>query len=321
MDAKKQSPDGSPEGMNTVADAGAVTGGFTFSVATVVYLVVSLLVSLLVLALKLDSASDAYLYIGYIAAPVAIAAASAVSLRVRKTRIKSVCPVACSPKYYLIGLMLIFGLLFSLGWVNEVIVKGLTALGYTPKESYLPDLGGAKVIPALLVIAVLPAVFEEFLFRGIILNSIENSVGGIATVFIVGMCFSLFHTSPEQTVYQFICGCLFALIAVRSRSILPSVMMHFINNALIIILNACNLFDEGGNLIISGGGYIAITVLSALSLIGAVVWLILDKHKLAKGNSGAVKAFFKYASVGIAVLALLWIITLISGFITLPEVG
>ena len=93
---------------------------------------------------------------------------------------------------------------------------------------------------------MLPAFCEELLFRGVLLNACENGMGSIRAVFTVGFCFALFHGSPEQTVYQFIAGCVFAFVAVRSRSVTPSVLMHFINNALIVILGACGLYGEGG---------------------------------------------------------------------------
>lgn len=290
----------------------SATGGLAYSLNTVFYFAVVLIVSLIVGIFGMDPESDGYLYLSYLAVPVGTVACIATVLKLKRVGIKEVFPVKCKPKYYIIGILLIFGLLFSLGWVNELSVRFFKLFGYVPRGegSYLPDLSGAKIVPALLVIALIPAVTEEAMFRGIILNCCENSAGSIRTVFIVGFCFALFHASPEQTVYQFICGCVFALIAVRSGSILPSVTMHFINNALIIILNACNMFDESGSLIISDGGNIALTVVSAICLIGALIWLILDKTPLKKCIAGGVKKFFIYASVGIAGLAVVWLCSL-----------
>ena len=260
------------------------TGGLTYSAAVVFYFALSLIASLIITAAKLENGSDAYLYINYLVSPIAIGICIATILSYKKLSFKSIFPVKCHPKYYLIGLLLIYGLLFSLSWVNEVSVKFFGLFGYEPREagSYLPNLSGGYSVLAILVIAVLPAFCEELLFHG----------------------------SPEQTVYQFIAGCAFAFLAVRSRSILPSVMMHFINNALIIIFAACNLYGEDGNLIISSGGNIALTVTSALALVGAVIWLILDKTPLKKCEKGGVKLFFIFASVGIAALGLLWLLSL-----------
>lgn len=290
----------------------SATGGIAYSAAAFTYFIVLFVVSLILKLTALDSKSDAYLYISYLVSPAAISLSVIGVLKFRKISFKSIVPVKCNPKYFLIAALLIYGLVFALSWVNGVSVKFFELFGYKQREagSYLPDLSGGKVVLALLVIAVLPALLEELLFRGIILNSCENGAGTVRTVFLVGFCFSLFHASPEQTVYQFITGCAFAFIALRSGSILPSVLMHFINNALIVIFAACGLFDEAGNLIISTGGNIALIVTAAVALTVALVWLILDKTPVKKCEKGGVKSFFFCAAPAIAVFGIVWIVSL-----------
>jgi membrane protease YdiL (CAAX protease family) len=284
-------------------------GGFALSLAAVLYVVVGLLVGIIVLIFGIEEGTDAYLYINYLAAPVAMSSAMAITLKYKKFSVRRAFPVKCHPKYFLIALLLIFGLIFSVSWIDTGVTELLKLMGYVPKgqDAYLPNLSGGLIVPALLVIAVMPAIFEEGLFRGVILNSVEDGVGTIRTVFIVGFAFSLFHASAEQTVYQFLAGCVFAFVALRAGSILPSVLMHFINNAMIIIFAACGILDEAGNLIVSSGGQIALIVTSALCFIGGIVWLILDKEPLKKCEKGSVAAFFVYGSVGIAVLGIMWI--------------
>ena len=286
-------------------------GGFALSLAAVLYVFVGLLISLIILAAGIEQYSDAYLYLNYLAAPIAMTAAMAVTLKFKKFPVKKAYSVKCSPKYFLIALLLIFGLIFSVSWIDTGVTEFLKLLGYQPKgqEAYLPNLSVGLIVPALLVIAIMPAIFEEGLFRGVILNACEDGVGTIRTVFIVGFAFSLFHASAEQTVYQFLAGCTFAFIAIRSGSILPSVVMHFINNAIIIIFAACGLLDEAGNLIITTGGQIALIVTSAVAFIGGMAWLILDKKPLVKCEKGSVKAFFIYGSVGIAIMGLMWVLS------------
>jgi hypothetical protein len=203
-----------------------------------------------------------------------------------------------------------------LSWVNTFSVKFFKLFGYVPRGEgedtnyYLPSLSGFNIVPAMLVIAVLPAILEESLFRGVLLRCGEESVGGLRIIFIVGMCFSLYHASPEQTVYQFICGCVFAFIAVRSGSIMPSVVMHFLNNGVIIVLYATNLINESGNLAVPDAVNYVIYALSALCLIVGLVLLIIDKKPFKPCKAGGVKNFFIYASVGIVALALIWIVSL-----------
>ncbi len=287
------------------------SAGIAFSVNVFALVFVSLMMSIIITAAKLDADTDAYKYLNYICGPVSIGAGCAFFMLFRKQKIRDAVSVKCGIKYYIIALLLAFGLLFAVSEINTLTLKFLQLLGYTPRDSqsYLPSLSGWSVVPALIVIAVLPAIMEEFLFRGILLSDLRAGTGDIRAIFIVGFCFALFHGSPEQTVYQFICGCIFAFLAVRSGSLLPCVLMHFINNALIIILTACGCTDANGNLALAFGWNIALTVLAAIAFIGGVLWLILDKKPLAKGNKGGVKSFFITASVGIIILIIIWILS------------
>jgi membrane protease YdiL (CAAX protease family) len=286
--------------------------GLSYSINVIFYLFLSLLASIIILASGMGTNSDGANYISFLVSPIAICITIAIIFKLGKLNFKEVYPVKCKPKYYLIALMLIFGLLFSLSEVNEYFLEFLKLLGYTPKltDSSIPSTDGWLVLPVLIVIAVLPAITEEALFRGVILGGVENDVGSIGSIFIVGFLFSLFHGSAEQTIYQFVCGCVFALLVVRARSILPAILMHFINNALIIILSACNALDSAGNLAISDGANIAITVLSAVCFVVGLVMLILDKTPLKKGVKGGAKKVFIFASVGIFIMAIIWILGL-----------
>ena len=105
------------------------------------------------------------------------------------------------PKYYLIGIFLLFGLMFSLNYVNNCFVAFLGLFGYTMPESSLPSLAGGGIVGVLFVVAVLPAVLEETLFRGVILEGIKDC-GTVAACLLGGLLFCVFHQSPAQTVYQ-----------------------------------------------------------------------------------------------------------------------
>lgn len=305
------------------------TGGVSYTVLVIIYIIFTVVASAITAiiangimgkydytelsqALKHVQATDMFIYINYLLAPIMIAICVTFITRRNKIGFNSIFPVKCKPKYYLIGLLLIFGLLFSLSNLNGVSIKFFKLFGYEERESstYFPKLSGGMIVPAFIVIAIMPAVFEELMFRGLLLNCCENGMGSIRAILVTGFCFSLFHASPEQTVYQFIAGCAFAFIAVRSGSVLPSMAMHFINNALIVIFAACDLFDEAGNLAMPDAAFITLTVLSAISFVGAIVWLVLDKTKLKKCEKGGVKIFFLYASVAIGALGLIWILSL-----------
>lgn len=282
----------------------AISGGMAFSLCVFIYLILSLVVSPIIAA---GDGEEWTKYLGYLVSPIAICITLAVMYSYCGVPAKSLFPVRTKPKYILIGVALVFGLLFSLGGLNELFISALEKLGYVRNPSTLPDVTGWKVVPVLIVVAVLPAVGEELLFRAMILNNAEEEAGSIRAALLVGLCFSLYHGSVEQTIYQFICGCLFAFLAILSRSVTPVVIIHFLNNALIIVLTAVGVTDETGALVASQGALIAIYVLSAIALVAAIVLLIFDKPPLKRGKEGATSRFFLGAAAGLVIMAVLWI--------------
>ncbi|MDE7265373.1 MAG: hypothetical protein K2N52_03780, partial [Clostridia bacterium] len=131
-------------------------GGIAFSVNVGAFLLMSLLAGFIIMFAGIDDKSDAFVYINYLASPIALAICCAVFLVIGKIPFKAVFPVKCKPKYYIIGALLIFGLLFAVRPVNTYVVKLFELCGYKPRESssYYPDLSGAKIIPAFIVMAI-----------------------------------------------------------------------------------------------------------------------------------------------------------------------
>lgn len=290
----------------------ASKAGMTFSVTVAFYVVVSLIISLIISAS--GATGDVVLYFNYLCSPIAIVCASAFCLYQGKMSFKQVAPAKCGAKYYLIALLLIFGLLFSLSYLNGALVALLKLCGYTPRKNSLPSLEGWGLFGAIVVIAVIPALAEEFVFRGIAFNNAQSGVGTVRAVLLTGFIFALYHGSVEQTIYQFICGCLFALLTARSGSVIPAVIVHFLNNAVILALTAFNLTTDAGGLNIALWAEVLIIVLSALCFVGAVVWLILDKKPLVRTEKEQtkeqLKGFFVWGFAGIFVMALIWILGL-----------
>lgn len=77
----------------------------------------------------------------------------------------------------------------------------------------------------LVVIAtvILAPVCEEIVFRGALFGGLLKRMKPVFAILLSGACFALMHMNPEQTVFQFILGCISALFAYYSGSLIPSV--------------------------------------------------------------------------------------------------
>lgn len=90
---------------------------------------------------------------------------------------------------------------------------------------------------ALFLIAVLPAFGEELLCRGALLNGL-NTRNVVFGILISSLLFSLMHANPLQTVHQFGLGVVLAIIAVMSGSLIPCIIVHFLNNFYTLTVSA-----------------------------------------------------------------------------------
>ena len=87
----------------------------------------------------------------------------------------------------------------------------------------------------ILVIALIPAVGEELLFRGVFqrlfISLFRNAhIGIIVTAFI----FSALHLQFLSFLPRFILGIIFGYLVLWSGSLWPAIVAHFINNALAV---------------------------------------------------------------------------------------
>lgn len=106
-------------------------------------------------------------------------------------------------------------------------------------EEMFRELVQAESLPELvfviLVVAVVPAIVEELLFRGLIQRSFEKSFSGIHAAVLAGTIFGLYHFNPFAVVPLVGLGCYFGFLRYRSRSIILAMTAHFLNNALAAI--------------------------------------------------------------------------------------
>ena len=87
----------------------------------------------------------------------------------------------------------------------------------------------------VLVIAVLPAVGEELLFRGVMFYGYRK-YGAVTAVLISSVSFALIHGNLNQFCYTLIAGILFALLVEATGSLIPASIVHCLVNLVSVIL-------------------------------------------------------------------------------------
>lgn len=294
----------------------AKASGLAYTLALLVSVAFSFVFLIVIAASGLASEegyekSEWYLYCSYLINPLAFAFVAWLLLRWTKTSIKEELEAQkCHPKYFLIAVLLQIGLL-CLSELNGLFLEFLARFGYEDQPIVLPSLDGFGFVGVLLVVAVLPAIFEEVVFRGLLLKGMR-SFGETGAILISGALFALYHQNPAQTLYQFCCGAAFAFVAIRAGSILPTVLSHFINNALIVTLTKFGVDT------FSTPVFITVVIVSVACLAASLVWLFLDKKPMnAIGSEEEKKKdrkqFWLCALAGIAICAITWLSVLFTG--------
>ncbi|MDT3695945.1 MAG: CPBP family intramembrane glutamic endopeptidase [Ignavibacterium sp.] len=93
-----------------------------------------------------------------------------------------------------------------------------------------------ELLLVILVIAIVPAISEEAMFRGFIQRSFELKYRKYIAAGITALFFSLFHANPYGLIPLFVLGFFFGFAAYKSKTLLVPMFLHFLNNFSAVIL-------------------------------------------------------------------------------------
>ena len=203
------------------------------------FIVFTTVISMILMAMTVTSGSSSLnlstvmLYvINAIASLVGEFIAAAIIMAMCKTninkavKIKSV-SIGDTVKYTLaaMGFAYVFNLLLSFMNIN------LSMFGFENKASdYGSTSGTAENIIYFIAIAVVPPIIEEFLFRGAILGSLRKHGDALAIV-VSAVMFGFAHSNFIQTPVTFLTGLVLAYLTVKTNSLIPAIIIHFVNNS------------------------------------------------------------------------------------------
>jgi len=160
-----------------------------------------------------------------------------------KCRLSDVFPIVLTPPKKMLGIFMMYGGLYL------AVIAGTTVMA-----QFMPSLNdvsvniasiGTQLSPAaaIVIMAILPAICEESVFRGYILASFKSmpnlKIAGFSwkfiTVILVGTMFGIFHLDPTRYLMTAILGAFFTYVAIESGSMFPSMLLHMINNLISVV--------------------------------------------------------------------------------------
>ncbi|MGN0983532.1 MAG: lysostaphin resistance A-like protein, partial [Gemmiger sp.] len=142
--------------------------------------------------------------------------------------------------------------------------------GTTQPVNSLPS-GGLALFVSFLALCVMPAVFEEILFRGA-LQGLMRPCGSAVAIFAPALLFALLHSELPQILTAFVCGIFLGWLTERTGSLLPGMLLHFLNNSIAFLSVYLHLFAPNNIALL-----FELTVIVAFPL--AALWMIYHAWK------------------------------------------
>lgn len=163
-------------------------------------------------------------------------------------------------------------LCFSAAQINALLLEVIDYSSFT-SEVLLPGDGPMAPYAAVLyfiVISVVPAFCEEFLFRGAILENLLP-FGRSNAILLSAFFFALMHQNAGQLLYTFVAGIALGLIYVHTKSIWNCTVVHLLNNFISVLQEL--IYERLGDTVI--GNATLLVMESVIYVLGVISLCVL----------------------------------------------
>lgn len=130
------------------------------------------------------------------------------------------------------------------------------------------------LITPLIALALMPALAEELVFRGVLARGLASRGAALAVV-VSALAFCVYHRVPAQMLGTLPLAFVLGVLAVRSGSVVPGMVAHLLNNAIVIVLERDEIPALGRALVASP----AVTFAGAAVLVASGLVLALPRSE------------------------------------------
>ena len=121
------------------------------------------------------------------------------------------------PYLIICSIALLFGIVSPIG--------NLIPMPESIKKAVL-ELGSQTGIYAFILMVIAAPVMEELIFRGIILDGLLKKYAPVKSILVSSLLFGTVHLNPWQFVTAFFIGIFSGWVYYKTRSVLPSIIIH-----------------------------------------------------------------------------------------------
>lgn len=140
-----------------------------------------------------------------------------------------------------IGLRLLVSVYFSYSQGVEVLKKSIDdAATFTPELT-----NQTQIMIALFSIAVITPLFEEFLFRGLVMHELMTAVRPWLAILLQAVLFGFAHGVLFQSLFTFIIGILLGIVYYRTQNLKTVALCHGAFNISVILAQSELTLETG----------------------------------------------------------------------------
>ena len=99
----------------------------------------------------------------------------------------------------------------------------------------VPTEGPRPLVVDLLGFALVPALAEELLFRGVLYGALKPRLGTVGAVVASALVFGAYHGSIYRFVPAAMSGLFIGGVRAAGRSLWPALAFHLVNNAVVVV--------------------------------------------------------------------------------------
>ncbi len=172
-------------------------------------------------------------------------------------------------------LLVLFGVGFCIlaNYLTNYWLTFAELFGVKPYEGdFHTEAGWLPLLLNLITYALLPALVEEFLYRGWILGALQPC-GERRAMVLSALLFGLAHGNLTQLPFTFLLGLVFGYVYLRTGRLWVGMVIHFVNNALSVALDGASLYLSENHALV-----LQMVLFVGIALLGVAAGLLLTAH-------------------------------------------
>lgn len=162
--------------------------------------------------------------------------------------------------------------------VSDMVQTNFSFFGLQNSVSMSENVSSPlEIVLYIISTAIVPAFAEEFAFRGIFMGTLRK-FGDTFAIITSAIVFGAMHGNIAQIPFAFILGLVFAYVDCKTNSIIPSIIIHFINNFYAVMLDILQSTEMFSDRIFMMIYFILIAVFCIIGLISFFYLIKKDKN-------------------------------------------